>query len=57
MENVPGRFGIKSCLTYLVLMVWKRMKSMLILVKNVFKIEKKKKTFASGGRINVNREN
>lgn len=56
MENVPGRFGIKSCLTYLVLMVWKRMKSMLILVKNVFKIEKKK-PFASGGRINVNREN
>lgn len=36
-------------------MVWKRMKSMLILVENVFKIEKKK-AFASGGRINVNSE-
>lgn len=51
MENVPGGFEIKLCLTYLVLMVWKRMKSMLVLVENALK--RKKNAFASGVRINA----
>lgn len=52
MENVLGRSGINSCLTCVVLMVWKRVKSILVLVQNILQQEKKN-AFASVGRINA----
>lgn len=52
MENVLGRSGIKSCLTCVVLMIWKRMKCMLVLVENVVTTGKKNVS-ASVGRVNA----